>query len=79
MNGVYELKYYSNADAVPSYATSIDDVEEYWHLRPGSSKRIRKMKTTDLAGQPQYYWQLVDNNVVMVLIIIYKDLLFKMN
>ena len=68
MNGVYELKYYSDVDTVPSYAASIDDVQEYWHLRPGSTKQIRKMKTTDLAGQPQYYWQLVDNNVVMVLI-----------
>ena len=51
MNGVYELKYYSDSDAVPSYATSMDGVQEYW--------------------------QLVDYNVVMVLIIIPKSCCFK--
>ena len=77
MYGFYELKNYSDSDAVPFYATSMDGVQEYWHLRPGSTKRIRKMKTTDLASQPQYYWQLVDYNVVMVLIIIPKSCCFK--
>ena len=64
MNGVYELKYYK----IDEYASitygsytpaAAEDVEEYWHLRPGSTKRIRKIRHGD-----RFYWQLYDGSTV---------------